>query len=153
MKIGTMKKSQVLVMGIALALILAIGGQWGQPVNSQSPTPRPVDVHVETIQELAAPGNTGEARIIVVVGDRTTGLPITTLSRANFLIENFHRFPAGACGFGPIISVANAGSGAYSLKVKPSISGCVWGAGDYLFWIRVSAGSVQGVAAGKLTVK
>lgn len=155
MKTGMMKKSRWLAMGIALAVLLTTGEQWTQQADAQSTTPRPVDVYVAAAQGDAASGNTQEANFLVVVTDRRTGLPITSLTRSNFGIINHFRTSGALCGFSNnITAFNNVGTGAYHIQVKlvTSVAGCTWVAGDYLFQVRVSSGSIQGQAAGKLTI-
>jgi hypothetical protein len=112
-------------------------------------------VQVEAGQGHAAPGNTEQADVLVVVTD-STGAPVVGPTVEDFSIINHFSLPTQACGFSNNIAFFNdVGTGAYQIRVglAESIPGCAWVAGDYLAQVIVSAGARAGQGTATLTVR
>ena len=124
------------------------------PAVSRADTARPspaLFVQVEAAAGFAAAGNASPADILVLVTDRVTGRPVTTLAQANFVVINHFSHSGQTCGFSNnIVTFSNVGTGAYHVQVAPA--GCNWAVGDFLLQVIVSSGARNGQAPAKFTV-
>ncbi len=118
-----------------------------------------LDVQAVAAQGLAAPGNNGNAHLLVLVSDSNTGAGVPSLAQAAFSVVDHFDLPGQSCGFSTgITSFHDVANGAYQITLathsaQPPAGGCKWVAGDYLGRVIVRAPRAQGQAAFRLSIR
>jgi hypothetical protein len=97
---------------------------------------------VSTLSEdtVAAPGNNAANYIVASVTD-ATGVPVTGLAAANFVVTALIVGPGGALV--NVSAVSSPAAGFYIVQVVP-IAGQTWKSGVYIFGIAVTHGTDHG---------
>lgn len=137
-----MKRTLSISLPLVLAVLLNIAAvNVGQAAS----------LHVESVasQRTAAPGNTMEASVYVVV-QNNMGL-VSGLTLKNF---NLHAEQVGAGGaiIKPV-RVYSGRKGVYRIDLVPGVKGATWKTGDYVISTSVTTGKNEGASVTVMPVK